>query len=484
MSVRPAELLARLSTGSPQVELIGASPDQALTMVTHDSREVRSGALFCCVVGRTVDGHDHAAEAVAKGAVALLCERPLDLGGVELRVDNVREAMGHVAAAFHDHPSRSLEVVGVTGTNGKTTVTWWLQAVLEAAGRSCGLIGTIGGSRTTPEATDLQAMLAAWRDEGRTSVAMEVSSHALALSRVEGTWFSMAVFTNLGRDHLDFHPSREDYFKAKAKLFDPSRTAAAVVNIDDPHGRLLLDAALVPTRAYGLADVTDLHVGLTSCHGVWQGRRLEVPAGGSFNVSNALAAATAALELGLDVDVIVEGLARAVPVPGRFQAVHAGQPFGVIVDYAHTPDGLDQMLQALRPVTTGRVIVVFGCGGDRDQGKRALMGEVAVTRADIAIATSDNPRSEDPRRILDAIVEGAKGAKGAGMLTVEEDRRTAIARALSMARADDLVLVAGKGHETTQTVGDAVLAFDDAAVVAEEWGRIERDGVDERGDGA
>lgn len=470
MSVSAAALLTRLTPTFPNIELIGGMQDVAVTMVTHDSREVRPGALFCCVVGSVVDGHDHAADAVANGAVALLCERPLDLGVCEFRVDDVRRAMGHVAAAFHDHPSRSLEVVGVTGTNGKTTVTWWLRSILEAAGRSCGLVGTIGGPRTTPEATDLQAMLALWRDEGRTSVAMEVSSHALALSRVEGMWFSVAVFTNLGRDHLDFHSSREEYFKAKARLFEPSITAAAVVNADDPHGRLLLDSALVPTRPYRLSDVSDLHVGATSCHGLWLGRRLHVPAGGAFNVSNALAAATAALELDIDAEVIVEGLADADPVPGRFQTVAAGQPFDVIVDYAHTPDSLDQVLQALRPVTAGRLIVVFGCGGDRDQGKRPLMGEVAAARADVVIATSDNPRSEDPMRILDAIVEGAKGA---GLLEVEPDRRSAIARALGMARGGDVVLVAGKGHETTQIVGDVAVPFSDPLVVAEEWNRIE-----------
>lgn len=471
MSVSTAELLARLTPRFPHIELSGGVQDAALTMVTHDSRQVRPGALFCCVVGSVADGHDHAAEAVANGAVALLCERPLDLGVWEFRVDDVRRAMGHVAAAFHDHPSRSLEVVGVTGTNGKTTVTWWLRSILEAAGRSCQMIGTIGGPRTTPEATDLQAMLAAWRDEGRTSVAMEVSSHALVLSRVEGMWFSMAVFTNLGRDHLDFHASREEYFKAKAKLFEPSLAAAAVVNADDPHGRLLLDSALVPTRAYRLADVSDLHVGATSCHGIWQGKRLQVPAGGAFNVSNALAAATAALELGIDAEVIVTGLAQATPVPGRFQAVAAGQPFDVIVDYAHTAESLDQVLQALRPVTTGLLIVVFGCGGDRDRGKRPLMGEVAAARADVVIVTSDNPRSEDPMRIIEAIVEGAKGAR---LLEVEPDRRSAIARALSIARGGDVVLVAGKGHETEQIIGDVVVPFSDPVVVTEEWRRIER----------
>ncbi len=479
MSVRLGELLARLDeTLISHVDLIGDESNESITKVTQDSRNVVPGALFCCVVGGTTDGHDHGGEAVAKGAMALLCEHSMGLGVPELRVGNVREAMGNVAAAFHNFPSRSLQVVGVTGTNGKTTVTWWLKAIFEEAGYPCGLIGTLGGPRTTPDATELQEQLALLRDEGKTAVAMEVSSHALALSRVEGVLFSMAVFTNLGRDHLDFHVSEEEYFKAKAKLFHPDRTKAAVVNADDPHGRLLLDAAQVTTRAYSLSDVTDLHVGLTSCDGVWHGRRLHVPTGGLFNVYNALGAATAALELGIDADVIVEGLAKSTPVPGRFQAVDEGQSFGVIVDYAHTPDGLDQVLQALRSVSDGRVIVVFGCGGDRDQGKRVLMGEVAAKRADVVIVTSDNPRSEDPQSIIAAIVEGAKNAS---VLEVEQDRRAAIVRALNFAQPGDVVLVAGKGHETTQTTGDAIVPFADAVVVSEELRRL--DGVDFAGRG-
>lgn len=473
MSMNLGELLARVrSTPLSSIEVEAYEQSTEIKMVTHDSGQVRGGALFCCVVGQVSDGHDYAAEAVAKGATALLCERPLGLGVPELRVESVRTAMGDIASAFHDFPSRSLQVVGVTGTNGKTSVAWWLQTILEAAGMPCGLIGTLGGARTTPEATELQALLAMWRDEGKKAVAMEVSSHALALSRVRGTSFAVAVFTNLGHDHLDFHGSEEEYFKAKAKLFDPAYTKSAVVNIDDPHGRLLFDAATVPTVGYSLRDVCELTIALTSSDGIWQGQPLHVPTGGAFNVSNALAAATAAFELGITPEVIVEALAGAAPIPGRFQSVGTSQGFSIIVDYAHTPDGLDQILQSVRSATTGRILVVFGCGGDRDQTKRPLMGRVAATRSDVVIVTSDNPRSENPDHIIEAVVEGAQFAP---ILEIEPDRRAAISRALNLANSGDVVVVAGKGHETTQTIGELVMPFDDVTVIKEELLQLEHD---------
>jgi UDP-N-acetylmuramoyl-L-alanyl-D-glutamate--2,6-diaminopimelate ligase len=378
--------------------------------------------------------------------------------------------MGPAAAAVHGHPSAALSVVGVTGTNGKTTTTWLLQAVLEAAGRPTGLIGTLSGARTTPEAPDLQARLAALRDEGRSAVAMEVSSHALALHRVDGTRFAVAVFTNLGRDHLDFHDSVEDYFAAKARLFSPDLADVAVLGLDDPHGRLLRDAARIPTVGYSLADVEDLQLGPRSSAGRWRGHRLQVPLGGAFNVWNALAAATAALQLGVDEATVVEGLAAAPPVPGRFEAVELEAPFAAVVDYAHTPDALEALLGAARSTAPGgRLLVVFGCGGDRDRTKRPAMGEVAARLADVVVVTSDNPRSEDPAAIATAVREGAEGPAA---VTTELDRRAAIATALAEARPGDVVVVAGKGHETTQDTGGTVLPFDDRAVVAEEWTRI------------
>jgi UDP-N-acetylmuramoyl-L-alanyl-D-glutamate--2,6-diaminopimelate ligase len=433
-----------------------------VTGVTHDSRQVGPGSLFCCVPGRVTDGHDHAPGAVAAGAVALLCERPLDLPVAQVVVADARATMGPVAAAFHGHPSASMDVVGVTGTNGKTTTTFLLQAILEAAGRPTGVIGTLSGARTTPEAPELQARLAELRDEGRRAVAMEVSSHALALDRVAGTRFRVAVFTNLSRDHLDFHETMEDYFAAKARLFEPRYADVAVVNADDPRGRLLADAASVPTRTYSLHDVEGLELGATTSTGTWRGHRLVVPLGGSFNVANALAALGAAVELGVDEATAVAGLAGAAQVPGRFEVVTTDQPFQVVVDYAHTPDGVEQVLKAARAVAAGRVLVVLGAGGDRDWDKRPMMGEAAARHADVVVVTSDNPRSEDPEVIAAAVAAGAAGHRD---VRVELDRRAAIELAVRDARPGDIVVVAGKGHETTQTIGDRVLPFDDREVV-------------------
>jgi UDP-N-acetylmuramoyl-L-alanyl-D-glutamate--2,6-diaminopimelate ligase len=457
----------RLADLSAELEVVAleGSLDVEVASVTHDSRRVDPGALFCCVPGRRTDGHRHASEAVARGAVALLVERRLELDVTQLVVADARVQMGRASSAFWGHPSRRLRVVGVTGTNGKTTTTWLLRAVLQAAGLRTGVIGTLGGARTTPEAPDLQAELAALVDDGAAAVAMEVSSHALALSRVEGTRFEVAVFTNLGHDHLDFHASMEEYFAAKARLFEPERSAAAVVNLDDPHGRLLLEARRVPTRGYSLSDVSDVELGLVAGACTWRGRRLRVPFGGVANLSNALAAATAALELGVGEDAVVEGLASAPPVPGRYQVIDAGQPFSVVVDYAHTPDALRGLLTAARAGTDGRVAVVFGCGGDRDVEKRPLMGRVASALADTVVVTSDNPRHEDPAGIASEV---AAGADGPAPVEIELDRRAAIRRAMASARPGDVVLVAGKGHETTQTVGSRATPFDDREVARQE----------------
>jgi UDP-N-acetylmuramoyl-L-alanyl-D-glutamate--2,6-diaminopimelate ligase len=457
------------------VEVLDVSGDPAavdVTGVTHDSRAVTAGALFCCVPGSVVDGHDFAGPAVDAGATALLVERRLGVDGraVQVVVGDVRSTMATVAARFWGAPSRAMSVVGVTGTNGKTTVTAMLQAVLSAAGRRCEVIGTLTGARTTPESTELQAQLAGFRDDDVDAVAMEVSSHALELHRVDGTWFSVAVFTNLGRDHLDFHRTEEAYFRAKARLFEPERCARAVVNRDDAHGRLLLDAARVPTVAYSLGDASDVAVGAAGSTFTWAGQRVELRVGGMFNVSNALAAATAARELGIDAATIAAGLSSAPPVPGRFEPVDAGQAFTVVVDYAHTPDGLEQVLRAARAAVSGRdrgrVLVVFGCGGDRDRSKRPVMGDVAVRLADRAWLTSDNPRSEDPLAIIDEVVTGVRDADR-DRLVVEPDRRAAIASAVRDALPSDVVVIAGKGHETGQIVGEVTLPFDDRAVARE-----------------
>jgi UDP-N-acetylmuramoyl-L-alanyl-D-glutamate--2,6-diaminopimelate ligase len=467
-----AALVADLDPAGPGRDAVLRGDGSAeVTSVTHDSRAVRPGALFCCVPGQRVDGHRFAAAAVGAGAVALVCERPLGLvaGGrpvPEVQVPDVRAVMGPLAAAVHGHPSRQLEVVGITGTNGKTTTAAFLAAVLAADGRATEVIGTLTGSRTTPEATDLQARLAELRDGGVRSVVMEVSSHALALHRVLGTRFRLAVFTNLGRDHLDFHESEEAYFKAKARLFEPDLADAALVNADDIHGRLLLDAAAVPTQAFSLADLSDLAVGVSSSSARWRGLAVRVPLGGLHNAANGLAALRAAELLGVSPAVAVEGLAAAPPVPGRLEPVDAGQPFTVLVDFAHTPDGLEQVLRTAG-TGPGRVLVVFGAGGDKDRAKRPIMGEVAARLADLAVVTSDNPRGEDPDSIVGAVLAGVPAGGTRARVVAEPDRRAAIALALAEARPGDVVVVAGKGHETTQELGDRTVPFDDREVVRE-----------------
>ena len=456
-------LLAEL----PGAELVPGTGDTdvELTGVSHDSRAVSPGDLFCCVRGEHADGHDHAPGAVAAGAVALLCERRLDVAVPQVLVADARRAMAPASAAVYGHPSARLEIVGVTGTNGKTTTVHLLRSVLAAAGRRAEVIGTLTGARTTPEAPELQRLLAGFVADGVDAVAMEVSSHALALHRVDGTRYRVAVFTNLSAEHLDFHASMEEYFQAKARLFTPELADAAVVNVDDPRGRLLLDAAVVPTRGYSVDQVDGLEVGRTASRFRWRGVDVAVPLGGRFNVSNALAAAEAAVTLGIDPAAVAEGLAAAGPVPGRFEAVEAGQPFGVVVDYAHTPDGLEHVLETARELAgDGRVLVVFGCGGDRDAAKRPLMGEVAARLADRVVLTSDNPRSEDPATIISQVRSGIDDDTN---LLVEPDRRRAIALALEEARPGDLVVIAGKGHEAVQIVGDERREFDDRGVARE-----------------
>ena len=466
--MRLADLLGGL-------DVLGTDGDPSavdVVTVVNDSRSVVPGALFCCVTGATVDGHDRAREAVAAGAVALLCERVLPVEVAQVVVADVRAAMGVVAAALHGHPSSQLPVVGITGTNGKTTTTHLLAAILEAAGRPTGTIGNLnavpGGPPNTPEGPALQARLAGLRDAGKATVVMEVSSLALSQGRVNGTRFRLAVFTNLSPDHLDHHGTMEAYFAAKARLFEPGLSDAAVVNADDPRGRLLLDAAVIPTEAYSLDDAHDVEADLRGTSCTWRGERLRIPLPGTFNLANGLAAATAAVALGVDVPTVARGLAGAGPVAGRFQSVSPGGPVEVIVDYAHTPDGLEQVLASVRALAGGgRVSVVFGCGGDRDRSKRPVMGELAARLADRVVVTSDNPRSEDPLAIIDEVVAGAARAGSGAAVVREPDRRLAIEAALRGAAAGDVVLIAGKGHEATQVVGGTELAFDDRLVAAE-----------------
>ena len=468
-----------------------------VSAITHDSRRATRGSCFACIPGAVTDGHLHAPAAVDAGAVALLVERELDLPVAQARVATVRAALGPAAAAFYGHPSRHLHCLGVTGTNGKTTVTYLLEAIARAAGQRVGVVGTVGArvdgsalplERTTPEADDLQAILARMRDDGVRTVAMEVSSHALDLHRVDGTWFAAACFTNLSQDHLDFHGSMAGYFEAKARLFDPERTAAVAVNVDDRHGveiaRRARDAGLavmtfaqseerrstpVDVAAEGVEPSrTGTRFALV-VSGTGERAIVDSPLLGSFNVSNALAAATTALVAGLPFDTVVAGLQSRLAIPGRLERV-AGppdHPFTVFVDYAHTPDALDRVLDAARGLAPGgRVIVVFGSGGDRDRQKRPAMGRAAASGADTVVLTSDNPRSEDPEQIARAVLDGM--GDGSANVVVELDRRAGIQDALRSARAGDVVVIAGKGHETGQTIGERTIPFDDRVVVREE----------------
>ena len=477
-----------LASLAPAVQ--GEVRGDAGTMVTDvvlDTRKVVPGALFCCVPGARFDGHDLAGKALDAGAAALCVQRPLDLDAPQLLVGGVRDVLARLAVAFFDDPSRRLDLVGVTGTNGKTTTTFMLESIFRAAGRTPGVVGTVevrvGDQRrpavhTTPEAPDLQRLLAEMVDAGVQAAAMEVSSHGLALRRVDGTRFKAAIFTNLTQDHLDFHADLDDYFQAKRRLFTGPFTPLAVVNVDDPHGRLLAGTAEVAVVTTGTAADADWRATEVAASLEGTSFRLRSPAGtspvrlrlaGQFNVANALGALAAADALGIGLETAVAGLEGLAGVPGRFERVDAGQPFTVLVDYAHTPDSLENLLRAARAVTGGRVIVVFGCGGDRDRAKRPLMGEIAGRLADLALVTSDNPRSEDPETIVAQVAEGVARAAGPDGFLVEVDRRAAIRAALAMAGPGDAVLLAGKGHEQGQELaGGRKVPFDDRVVAAEE----------------
>jgi len=453
------------------VEMTG-DPSTEVLSVTMDSRSVSAGSLFACVPGHTSDGHQFAAEAVQAGAAALLCERLLDVPAPQVVVSSVRRALGPVSDAFFGHPSRDLTVVGVTGTNGKTTTCALLSAVFEAHGWPSTTIGTLTQQRTTPEAPELQALLAGWRDRGGRAIAMEVSSHALDQHRTDALAFEAGIFTNLSPEHLDYHRTMEAYFEAKARLFDDGRVETAVINTGDPWGARLaarVRAAGVPVEEFSPADAIDVRLRPGGTSFTWRGQRLDVNLGGRFNIANALAAATCAAALGIADTSIAEGLASLGGVQGRFQVVDAGQPFSVIVDYAHTPDGLTQALRAARELGTGKLIIVFGAGGDRDHEKRPLMGAAASRLADLAVVTSDNPRTEDPLSIIDQILAGVEG--GANVVT-EPDRAAAIATALANASDGDVVLIAGKGHERGQDIGGRVVPFDDVEVATAALTRI------------
>jgi UDP-N-acetylmuramoyl-L-alanyl-D-glutamate--2,6-diaminopimelate ligase len=455
--------------------------DLEITGLAYDTRTVLPGTLFFCVPGFTRDGHDFAQDAIDRGAAALVVQRPLNLAVPEVRVQSVRAAMAPAAAAFYGDPTNRLQTVGITGTNGKTTTAFLVRELLEADRRQTGLLGTvksvIGGVehdvvRTTPEAIDLQKTFRDMLDHGDTSAVMEVSSHALELHRADAIHFAAAIFTNLTQDHLDFHPTMEDYFAAKRKLFTDLHPRHSVINVDDPYGRRLADelsdavtfAIDAPTAAYR---ATDVETGLGGSRFT-----IETPEGpltvtsplrGRFNVYNVLGAFVVARALDVSAETAGRAIATAGQVPGRFETVDEGQPFAVLVDYAHTPDSLKNVLQAARPLTRNRLVVVFGAGGDRDRGKRPLMGEIASRLADRVIVTSDNPRSEDPDAIIAEILAGIDGD-----VEHDADRRRAIEQAVAGAEPGDVVVIAGKGHEQGQEFElGRKIPFDDVTVARE-----------------
>lgn len=471
--------LSALVDAVPDAEPRG---DTALSIldVAHDSRAVTTGALFCCVQGATADGHDFARAALDAGAAALVVERWLDLKAPQVLVHSVREAMGPIAARAFRDPAEAMTMLGVTGTNGKTTTTYLLEAIARRAGVRPGVIGTTGArvdgeplplDRTTPEAPDLHRLLARMRDGGVGLVAMEASSHALEQHRIDGVVYDAVAFTNLSQDHLDYHASMERYFAAKAVLFTPRHARRGFVNADDSWGRRLLTSPEIPMSTFAVdADAqlraADVEVAPSGLAFQVDGLTVRSSLRGAFNVSNCLAAIALARAVDLADEAIVAGIADVGEVPGRVEPVDEGQEFLVVVDYAHTPDSILGVLQATRPLATGRLIVVFGCGGDRDRAKRPLMGRAATSTADLTIITSDNPRSEDPLQIVAAIERGA--IEGGGEYRIEPDRRAAIALALAEASPGDAVVIAGKGHEGYQELADRTVEFDDRAVAREE----------------
>lgn len=474
----PGERLDRLATlvGG---RLVGEGTVEVVD-VTHDSRQAGPGTLFVAIPGYTTDGHRFVGAAVEAGAPGVVVERDIDTRVPRVIVESTRRALPTLAAAVHGHPSERLRVVGITGTNGKTTVSHLLEGIAEGLGRVAGVIGTIHtrvgrrvipAVRTTPEASDLQRMLADMATAGAEVVAMEVSSHALALGRVEATRFEVAAFTNLGRDHLDFHGDVEHYFSAKAALFRPESTSRGVAWVDDEHGRRLVDEASIPMLTVGVEEPAELsgRIRSTGMAGsvvevtLGGGPSIEarIPLPGLFNVANGLIALGCAVSLEWELEEAVEALATAPPVPGRFEVLEAPGTGGVVVDYAHTPEGIAAAIAAARRLTDGRIVVVFGAGGDRDREKRPLMGRAAA-QADHVIVTSDNPRSEDPEAIIAEVVAGCDSRVG---VEREVDRARAIGRGLEVAGPSDLVLVLGKGHERGQEVAGRILPFDDRLVV-------------------
>jgi len=451
---------------------------------SYDSRTVEPDSLFFCITGEHVDGHRFASEALAAGAAAIVVERWLPLDAPQALVPSVRGSIGPMSSVLFGRPAEALTTIGITGTNGKTTTTYLLEAIIRASGSRAGVIGTNGAridgspvelARTTPEAPDLHRLLARMRSAGVRMVAMEVSSHALAQQRVGGVVFDVAVFTNLSQDHLDYHGTMQTYLDAKASLFTPSQAVRGVLNVDDPSGRALTGRAAIPVVTYGVDRDADLRASevVVDAGGISfrvEGVTVRSALLGGFNVSNCLAAMGSAREVGISLETAADALGQVRDIPGRMETIDAGQEFLVVVDYAHTPDSIRVVLRGVRSLAAGRVIVVFGCGGDRDRAKRSSMGQAATSSADLTVITTDNPRSEDPLAIIGEIVPGA--VAGGGEYVVEPDRRAAIRLAVREAEPGDIVVVAGKGHEPYQEVEGIAVPFDDRSIARDELGSL------------
>lgn len=475
--------LAKVAEQVPGVRAV-IGGDVVVSDVTHDSRQVRPGALFVAIVGERFDGHAFIQPACDSGASALLVEHEQPGATPQMVVRDSRAAMAWAARAVFGNPDTSMRVAGVTGTNGKTTVTYMVESILHASGTPAGVIGTLGAridgtpiptSRTTPEASDLQRILGTMRDQDVKTVMMEVSSHAIALHRSDAIHFAAVGFTNLSRDHLDFHGDMESYFGVKRRLFRFEIADTAVVNVDDPWGSRLASDLTMPLTTVSIAGNADIIasnlVGSSegtsfTVHTSIGETAVRLPLAGGFNVSNALVAVGIALDVGVGLEAVAVGLGRLKPITGRMEIIRHRGPFTVVVDYAHTPDAIDAVLLAARPLAPGRVISVIGAGGDRDEEKRSLMGGAAARSSDVMIITTDNPRSEDPASIAQEVRRGADIRGGADVVMVI-DRSAAIRRAIEIAAEGDIVLILGKGHEQGQDIGDRVLPFDDRAQARE-----------------
>jgi UDP-N-acetylmuramoyl-L-alanyl-D-glutamate--2,6-diaminopimelate ligase len=488
----PGQRIADVVSRLPAATLHG-DPDVIVTGIGQDSREMQRGDVYVARAGAHTHGIDHVRQALDAGAVAVLTDaaaavRALDAGAsAVIAVPNPRAAAGEVAAWVYGDPASDLLVIGITGTNGKTTTAYFVDAGLQQAGHRTGLIGTVEtrigdvvlpSTRTTPEATDVHALLAVMRERGVSAVVMEVSSHALALDRVAAVRYDVAAFTNLSQDHLDFHADMDDYFKAKALLFTPGYSDRGVIGVDDEWGRRLADETAIPATTVGAQGEWQITAQAVEAQGskvVLTGpdggvHELAVHVAGRFNVQNAAIGYVTLVTAGVADDVAASGIAGLAAVPGRMERVDVGQPFVALVDYAHTPDAVESVLNTARELTRthGRVVVVLGCGGDRDRGKRPLMGAAAARGADVAVLTSDNPRSEDPDAILAAMSAGAREARTDADIVIEPDRRAAIAIAVDRAHEGDVIVVAGKGHEQGQEYADRVVPFDDRHVLREQ----------------